>query len=225
MNRSERRRSTVSNITQQGIPYLFVATPMYGGMCYGAYTGSIARAVSVFYKERINYIYMHTTNSSLVTQARDELAAQFLSTQCSHLLFIDSDIEFMAEDIVSMIDADKDIILGIYPKKTIELTPVCKPISGNNLPSGNSPVEVAAGGMGFALIKRKVLLGVEGNVPKYMSIDGRLISHFFSSGVSEGNLISEDVSFCELSRRCGYKVWAAPWISLAHHGSYRYIKS
>ncbi|NBO87112.1 MAG: hypothetical protein EBV00_02995, partial [Burkholderiaceae bacterium] len=58
-------------------------------------------------------------NESLIQRGRNALAHQFMKTKCTHLLFIDADIKFDANDIIPMVLADKDIICGIYPKKEI----------------------------------------------------------------------------------------------------------
>ena len=47
------------------------------------------------------------------------MVAGFLSTDCTHLLFIDSDIYFQAKSIFAMLDADKEIISVPYPLKTL----------------------------------------------------------------------------------------------------------
>ncbi len=46
----------------------------------------------------------------------------------THLLFIDADISFNPETVFRMIDFDKDIVTGIYPRKTIDWTKVKKKV-------------------------------------------------------------------------------------------------
>ena len=59
--------------------------------------------------------------SSLVTQGRNLCVAEFLNHEdkYTHLLFIDSDIDFRAKTIFKMLDFDKDIISVPYPMKTM----------------------------------------------------------------------------------------------------------
>ena len=42
--------------------------------------------------------------SSLVTQGRNLCVSAFLESNCTHMLFVDSDIYFRAESIIKMID-------------------------------------------------------------------------------------------------------------------------
>jgi len=87
-----------------------------------------------------------------------------------------------------------------------------------------------AGGTGYMLIKREVFEHLADKVPTYtnnvidMSSDFKpdLIREYFATSIDPANnvLLSEDYHFCHLARRHGLKVWAAPWVQLAHLGSY-----
>ena len=59
--------------------------------------------------------------SSLVTQGRNLCVSSFLNSEhkYSHLLFIDSDINFTPESIFEMIALDREVIAIPYPMKTI----------------------------------------------------------------------------------------------------------
>jgi len=98
---------------------LLVATPMYGGVCNGAYTVGMIQLAPVMSMNAMAYRYAYMTNESLITRGRNSLADDFLDTDCTHLMFIDADIGFNPADIPTMVNADKDIICGIYPKKEI----------------------------------------------------------------------------------------------------------
>ena len=57
--------------------------------------------------------------SSLVTQGRNLCVAGFLESNCTHMLFVDSDIYFHANSIISMLKKEKDLISIPYPLKTL----------------------------------------------------------------------------------------------------------
>jgi hypothetical protein len=177
-------------MTEENKTNIFVATPMYGGLCNGSYTVGLLSAVGVFSRYGIGMQYAHMMNESLITRARNMLAKDFLASECTHLMFIDADIGFNPADIVPMIHADKDIICGIYPKKEINWVDVSKAVNKGVPPQqlheytgafvlnligdateleGNrySPMEIANGGTGFMLIKREVFNGLIGKVPTY----------------------------------------------------------
>ena len=171
---------------------LFVSTPMYGGQCTGFYAQSLIQLNNLIKNSGNDCIMSFMFNESLITRARNALAHNFLKTDCSHLMFIDADIRFNPADIPPMIEADKEIICGIYPKKEINWHTV-KAALDNGVPvdqlkhhtgsfvvnlveySGsvtvpiNQPVEIWNGGTGFMLIKRQVFEQLADKVPSYIN--------------------------------------------------------
>ena len=171
-------------------PKIFVATPMYGGMCAGFYTQAIIQLLTTCQANGVDVEYSFMFNESLITRARNSLTHTFMQTDCSHLMFIDADIKFRAEDVIHMIRAEKDILCGIYPKKEINWHSV-KAAMDRGVPFDqlkshtgsfvvnlvnyvgevtvpvNQPVEIFNGGTGFMLIKREVFDKLGESVPSY----------------------------------------------------------
>ena len=106
---------------------LFVAAPMYGGQCAGMFTRSIAdlSALCTHYGIQVRFYFLF--NESLITRARNYCADEFLRSGDTHLMFIDSDIGFNAQDVIALLaiqsenenDDNYDILAGPYPKKCI----------------------------------------------------------------------------------------------------------
>lgn len=158
---------------------IFVATPMYGGQCFGWYTSGMLGLQTVFAQSQIQMTYSTMYNESLIPRARNALTCAFLKSDCTHLLFIDADIKFEPIDVPPMIAANKEIICGIYPKKEINFESVARAVQAGappqalkhytgawvinllnyadnvTVPAGE-PLEINNGGTGFMLIKREV---------------------------------------------------------------------
>lgn len=99
---------------------IFFATPCYGGMVTDQYFLSMFRLSQVLMQHGVKFRITTLRNESLVTRARNILTAMFLEDKsCTHLMFIDADIEFEPDSVIRMLAMDKDIIAGAYPKKTI----------------------------------------------------------------------------------------------------------
>lgn len=161
---------------------------MYGGQCFGNYCKSTVDLSNICHKYGVDVKYYYLYNESLITRARNYCADEFLrSTEFTHLMFIDSDISFKAEDVLSLAALDKDIIGGPYPKKTIAWEKVHKACHTDNIPiqneiqkdpnflhhfigdfvfnptedttviNLNEPVKVSEIGTGFMMIKREAL--------------------------------------------------------------------
>jgi hypothetical protein len=98
---------------------VFIATPMYGGLCHGSYAKSVFNTMKLLIDSGIEVQYRDMYNNSIITEARDLFTQMFLNSNCDYLFFIDADQSFKAEDVIRMIKEDKDIIGGVVPKKTI----------------------------------------------------------------------------------------------------------
>ena len=71
---------------------LFIGTPMYGGQCTGLYTKSTNDLSMLCSSHKIPMKYYFLFNESLVQRARNYIVDEFMRSDCTHLLFIDSDI-------------------------------------------------------------------------------------------------------------------------------------
>jgi hypothetical protein len=171
---------------------LFIATPMYGGMCTGHYTQAILQLQGLCQQNRIDMAASFMFNESLITRARNSLVHGFLKSGFTHLMFIDADIRFNPNDIMAMLLANKEVICGIYPKKEINWDMV-KRASDAGIPADqlkyysgthvvnladrsgyaefevSTPSEILNGGTGFMLIKREVFEKLSPLVPTYMN--------------------------------------------------------
>ena len=163
---------------------LFVATPMYGGQCAGMYTRSIADLAAVCAKYNIPLQLYYLFNESLITRARNYCVDEFLRSDATHMMFIDSDIGFNPQDVIALLalqstaDSPYDVIGGPYPKKCISWEKikiavdkgvadedasvlekyvgdyVFNPRSGQKEIPIGEPVEVMEMGTGFMMIRR-----------------------------------------------------------------------
>ncbi len=109
---------------------VLVATPMYGGMCAGAYTQGLAGLFKLAGQYGLKVDFTQIGNESLITRARNRLAHGFLSKPSyTHLMFIDADIGFNPIDVLSLAatarpDTDKAIVCGTYARKRIQWSQV-----------------------------------------------------------------------------------------------------
>jgi len=170
-------------------PRLFIATPMYGGMCTGTYAINLCATAPALNQNGIDMNYSMMLNESLITRARNRMAHDFLASDCTHLMFIDADIGWRPYDIVQMVRADVDVICGIYPKKEINWHEVHAAVNRgvaaeelhnytgsfvvNTIDKKDAtgridqPIEIEKGGTGFMLIKRDVIAKIKEVVPHY----------------------------------------------------------
>ena len=173
---------------------LFVATPMYGGQCHGAYTKAITDLMILCTKYGIEAKLFFIFNESLVQRARNYLTDEFVRSGYDHMIFIDSDIHFEPQDVLVMMHFaasrdDMDVVCGPYPKKAIswekikvavdkgyaDKNPnqleefvgdfVFNPADGVTQFRIDEPIEVKESGTGFMLITREALQKYDKSFP------------------------------------------------------------
>ena len=195
---------------------IMIATPMYGGMCTGHYVVSLIGCLNVLKSQDISCYWAQLMNESLITRARNELVRLFLEqTELSHLMFIDADIHFPSTAVFDLLEADKDIVCGVYPKKEVDWGKIGQAAreGHDNLQdfggayvlnfvdqqedreiSFGSVMEVKHGGTGFMLIKREVFEKLKPHVPEYRTSTVKdqegnylkpLTSEFFATSIDE----------------------------------------
>jgi hypothetical protein len=185
----------VEHLQKQGI---FLATPMYGGACAGIYTRSVADLVTLCTKYNIPLQIFFLFNESLITRARNYCCDEFMRSTSTHLMFIDSDIGFDAQDVIALLaissqpNTDYDVIGGPYPKKNISWEKikaavdkgvadkdpnvlekfvgdfVFNPKGGTQEIRIDEPAEVLEIGTGFMLIRKEALKTFQEKFPQYM---------------------------------------------------------
>jgi hypothetical protein len=117
------------------------------------------------------------------------LVDEFLRSDCTHLLFIDSDVHYNPQDVVALLALDKEVIGGPYPKKAInwnnialaarkhpDLAPqelenlvgdyVFNVVKGTQQFSVTEPLEVLEIGTGYMIVKREVFPVLEEKYPQ-----------------------------------------------------------
>ena len=158
---------------------LFIATPMYGGNCVGLYTKSVLDLQALCTQYGIESRFSFLFNESLITRARNYLVDEFLRSGFTHLLFLDADILFTPQDVITLLAMDKDIAGAPYPKKSInwdnvkaavvknpqieagELNQIIgqyvfNPVAGTQQFQVTEPLEVLEIGTGYMMVKREV---------------------------------------------------------------------
>ena len=203
-------------------------TPCYGGsiteVCFSSYLQWTILAM----QNNLNFTIDTLSNESNVNRARNSCAAKFLAGDATHLMFVDADIQFRAEDIVKLVAHDKEIVGGIYPQKTLPPKMVV-----NTLDNGRREgdlTEVGTMGTGFMMIKRGVFERmIEEGAQKYTdaiglsSVENDHQYDFFNCTIdSQGRYLTEDWSFCRRWRQLGGTIWADTTIPLVHVGYHRF---
>lgn len=182
-----------------------------------------------FQKAGIKYRLLSLGGCSDLGYGRNLLAARFLNSECTDLVWIDDDVYWNSEDIMRLIASPHDVIGGMYRRKIHEY-PEENPLSwcGHPLPKGESETDERGARtikeIGFGFIKtsreclEKMISGC--NLPHRYDEDLKLDIHRFFHFDGLGH--SEDFGFCKDWRSIGGKIWCDPAITMAHVGEFAY---
>ena len=229
---------------------IFIGTPMYGGMAKNNYVIGLQNLIVKLSQNGHQITTTTVANESLITRARNTIVHKFLKTDADALLFIDADHGFNPDDIVKMIESEKELIGAPYPMKGINWENVrlaalagkqdLEAYSGffamnllkeNQTFDVNEPFKVKDIGTGMLFIKREVFEKLKPICETYnhnsvgdLGIQfGEEITEYFFTKIDENKiLLSEDYAFCRMWQDQGGEVWSAPWVRITHSGDYNF---
>jgi hypothetical protein len=191
----------------------FIATPVHDARVHGVYMAGALSASHTF-----QGCDWQLCNGTGLMRQRDALVAAFLAGSCSHLLWVDSDMGWRAEDAQALFDTGEDFIGGTYCRKSPG-----KPLTAHLLANRKGDlIEATHVGTGFLLVSR---IAIERMIEafaadRYVSA-GKEYTSLFSQNIHEG---TEDLAFCRKWRELGGQVWMHTGVVLPHYdGNTAYV--
>ena len=227
---------------------ILIASPSYDGSVRREYMKAVLELTETLRQQGIAWslliepaTILHTMRSVMASQA-------LLDADCTHLLFIDTDLAFSSSTIERLISANTDVIGCAYPYRTIPLDQA--PASGaaslrqaissavpyalrfragiQSVAVNNGLCEVAGIGTGLLLIRRQALekLVQSGTVKTYQTgfpysqwFQAPTYYGFFDHLEVDGVQLGEDYSFCQRwTHTCGGTITALVDQEVGHIG-------
>jgi hypothetical protein len=166
---------------------------------------------------------------SVVSRVRNLIASDFLASDCTDLMFIDSDINFNAEDIFRLMawnsDPKKGIVAGIpvaRKKGKVYISTLDTDDNEHIFMDKMGLVRAKRVATAFMIIRREVFEKLKDAHPEWVYHDEKKVGDemiaFFDFALKDGNYIGEDFLFCDRARELGFEVWIDPTIKLGHMG-------
>lgn len=226
-------------------PHVVLSTCLRDPMVTLAYHQSVCRAERVLRRAGI-VLSQNVTPGGAIQYARNRLESAFRKrTAGTHLLFVDDDVRFDADDLVRMIRADKDVIAGVYATREIDWKAVAEmPRDPEQMKRGASPlafrplrdaegrvtregdlIEAEFVPTGFLLIKRAVLERMILAYPElayHAPEDDETQYATFEAQVIEGHPYAEDFVWSRRWRAIGGRIWVDGRATFGHNGSYEF---
>ena len=235
-------------------PKVFVATPCYVGQVHVKYMESVMALQHMLLQNGIGFEFFNIPFDSLIPRARNASVTRFMqSSDATHLLFIDADIQFHPASVIKMLREDKNVICGCYPKKALDFEAVknnyqktsnqveliqsavryaynFKPQRSHKLERG--VVEILDAPTGFMMVKKQVIRDMIKQYPHteyfndvkaYQVKEDDRFFDLFQSQVFDRRYLSEDYGFCRLWQNMGGQIHADLTVKLNHIGQFCYF--
>jgi len=203
---------------------VMIAAPSYDGTITVWHASSLSETCKMGLTKNINVFCIYMSYDALVQRARNDIVQLALEYDVDDLVFIDTDVDWNPEDFFKLLEHDYDIVGGVYPKKgDTETYPLH--LKGDYVVGENGLVEVDGLPTGFLRIKKEALQKIWDVSKQYTEQHKeKPIRMMFDITInSNGELVSEDISFCEKWKGLGGKLYLDPSINLAHVGTKRWI--
>ena len=211
---------------------LFIALPAYDFKVSLKLAISLARFAQEAPKHGIEIQIGSICGCSVVSRARNLLAKDLLESNCTDLMFIDSDINFEPGDIFRLLawttDPKKGIVAGVpRTRKTEKVYIATLDFDENNelTMNGMGLVRAKRVATAFMMVRREVFEKMVEAHPEWNYYDDRsdrMLNAMFDFKVTDEGYIGEDFLFCDRTRELGFEVWVDPTISLGHMGVQEY---
>lgn len=157
------------------------------------------------------------SNCSHAAMGRNQLAQDFMNSDCQRLIFLDADVTFDGGDLVKMALYPFDFVGGAYRYK---MEPEQYPVGWQDKPLWSNKyglLEVDSLAGGFLSLSRKVFEDLKAAHPeRSYEHFGKSAHCWFQMLFTDGHLYGEDSYFCKEWRDLGGKVWLNPELNLIH---------
>lgn len=207
---------------------LVICTPFYEVKAYSPYIVNLINSLDLLKQSGIEWQWKQLAGDSYVHRAKNLLIHDFLKTDFTHLMMIDSDLAWTTEDfsrLVMAAIAGAEIVGGAFPNKNawenygVNLTyqngqPVIGEAAGVRL------LQVDAMPGGFLIYSRKAIERARPALREIRyEVDGEKVLECFRCDIQDDDLfIGEDFYFQKKFREMGGQVWLDPKVSLQHWG-------
>lgn len=206
---------------------LMVGIPAYDGRVNLKTAFALAKLAAIVGKLGVQLMLTQVSGCSLITKARNSIVHDFLKSNATDLLFIDSDVVVTEDAVMRLLalSGDKDITAGIYPRRGADRKFFLDMYYGEDGQfefDANGMVRVLRIGTGFMLIRRHVLEHMVKAHPEWQyhnNVTNETESAIFDFAVKDGEYFGEDYLFCDRAGMEGFTVFLDPSISLPHVGT------
>ena len=206
---------------------VMIAIPAYGDMC-AQFVYSLWASRGALEKAGIDHELIILSGGCHVDDNRNHIVQLFLESKCTDLVTIDDDTRWNADDLVRLVQYDRDVVAGIAPKKADPLDFACRLVPGENWADADGLLEAEGAGAAFLKISRGAACKLAEQAEEYsIAIKGGRVRVplIFERTIAGGSRWGGDYSFCNKWRAAGGRIHIDPEIILGHVGQNEWVGS
>lgn len=198
---------------------VFIAVAAYEG-CGAGFTYALFHTGVALGQAGIGRELAIYSGNCHVDDSRNRLVRDFLSSDCTDLVFLDADVGWNASDFLKLLAFDRDVVAGVYPKKHGDDTFPMKLLPGEIWSDRDGLIEVQGVPTGFLRIRRHVLVTLAATAQTYNAKnDGAYATPcIFERQIHAGTRWGGDYVFCRKWREAGGKIFIDPSMRFEHSG-------
>ena len=203
---------------------LFIATPLHENKVTIQYLHGLIQTSNLLRMHGMAAMYSFE-QSAYIAVNREKLVRKFLKTNCLYLLFIDTDMSFSAQDVLSLLAADVQVVSALYRYRT-HVSPggivhCFRDVHGKPIDTNSTELqECGFLPTGMLLIRRDVFERMYEQHEHIFDQGFRDTTWFkdlseIEDGVQEG-FEGEDICFSRLWRTMGGKLYVKTDVKVGH---------
>lgn len=211
---------------------VYLAMPTYTGHPRAETFHTLINEVRLMMDKGWQVRVKFTVGDSMIFRTRNMFVSDVIAhPEVTDLVMIDDDVDWEQGALVRLLQHDKDVVCGVYPKRQEKLEFPCKSVPGA-MPDANGLMEMRMVPTGFLRIRRDVLVQMIERYPERAYREtalssGKAWALFFNEmhvdedhPAADGlkDLWGEDFTFCRLWTQMGGKIYADTLLSFQHIG-------
>lgn len=209
---------------------IFIALPAYDHKVSIKLAISLANLAQIVLQHGVELVIGSICGCSVVSKARNLLVDQLFESDCTDLLFIDSDINFEPEDVLRLLAWTTEIGVAAGVPRTRKqsgtyIITVDEDENHHVIVDNMGLIKTKRVATAFMMIQRKVFETLRDANPEWRYVDdnsGKTLYSFFDFLSTPKGYLGEDFLFCDRVHKHGFEVWIDPTIKLGHMGVIEY---
>jgi len=190
---------------------------------YQATLDSLAASVPLLNAAGIEHYMVSEIGCPYISAARATMLRKAIDAKADIIVFIDHDVEWDPQDLVTLIQTEGDVVAGLYRFKSDDVHYMGVLIDGDQ----HRPIVRADGCIlasrvpaGFLKITRNTVNVFMKSYPHLMYGEACMPSvDLFNHGAHNGQLWGEDYAFSRNWIDAGGDIWVVPDLDLTHHST------